>query len=280
MPIPALLTTMSSFPNARVVSATTRCQSCSLPTSCSRKIAWPPARSILARTASPGFALTSVSATAAPSRANSAAHAWPIPIAPPVMSATFPCTRFIVPFPRPRSRAPLIPHLLPCGSFPLPLEIPATRPARIARARQMPVRLTPRHRSAQPLTRCTARRTADARVRDGFRVPLRLDVQLGEERARTRLAHVLDEARNESLDEHEALAGREGSGALDEISNRGAIEPGVEWALVRVDDSHRSVLARGQSGSCRSDDDAIASRQDWCWPRKGQITTLVRACRQ
>src|SRR5215216_818696 len=58
---------------------------------------WPPPASISAATASPASSATSVRTTDAPSLAKSLEATIPMPLAPPVMSATFPSSRPIVP---------------------------------------------------------------------------------------------------------------------------------------------------------------------------------------
>src|SRR5215211_3742047 len=59
--------------------------------------AWPPPASISAATASPASSATSVRTTDAPSLAKSLEATIPMPLAPPVMRATFPSSRPIVP---------------------------------------------------------------------------------------------------------------------------------------------------------------------------------------
>src|SRR3989441_914056 len=88
--IPALFTRSSSFPKAVTVALTAACQSASLVTSSFTNRAWPPAAAIFSTTWRASNSSTSATMTRAPSRAKITASLWPIPLAPPVMSATFP----------------------------------------------------------------------------------------------------------------------------------------------------------------------------------------------
>src|SRR5262249_54170839 len=90
--IPALLTSRSSFPNAETVAATAACQSDSLVTSSFTNRAWPPAAAIFSTTWRASNSSTSATTTRAPSRAKIVASLCPIPLAPPVISATFPAS--------------------------------------------------------------------------------------------------------------------------------------------------------------------------------------------
>src|SRR5262245_33395565 len=90
--IPALLTSRSSFPNAATVAATAACQSDSLVTSSFTNRAWPPAAAIFSTTWRASNSSTSATTTRAPSRAKIVASLCPIPLAPPVISATFPAS--------------------------------------------------------------------------------------------------------------------------------------------------------------------------------------------
>src|SRR2546422_864110 len=90
--IPALFTRSSSFPKAVTVALTAACQSASLVTSSFTNRAWPPAAAIFSTTWRASNSSTSATMTRAPSRAKITASLWPIPLAPPVMSATFPAS--------------------------------------------------------------------------------------------------------------------------------------------------------------------------------------------
>jgi hypothetical protein len=95
--IPALLTSTSTRPKARAVSATAvRTAAGSALSACSAR-ARPPAAS-MARTTSSAFcrALAKVMATAAPSAASRCAIAAPIPRDPPVTRATLPASCFVI----------------------------------------------------------------------------------------------------------------------------------------------------------------------------------------
>ena len=91
--IPALLTSTSSLPKRSTTRCTPSCQSCSLVTSRRTNMASPPASAIWASICRPSASKMSAMATLAPSLANSLASAAPIPLAPPVIKATFPCNR-------------------------------------------------------------------------------------------------------------------------------------------------------------------------------------------
>src|SRR2546426_2317707 len=90
--IPALLTTRSSLPNPVTATVTAFCQSASLVTSSFTKRAWPPAAAIFSTTWRASNSSTSPTTTRAPSRAKIVASLCPIPLAPPVISATFPAS--------------------------------------------------------------------------------------------------------------------------------------------------------------------------------------------
>src|SRR5574341_1179658 len=83
--MPALLIRMSSRPNARTVSWTTRSQSAFFATSPATMSALAPADRISPATASSPSTFASFTATSAPSRANRFAVAAPMPLAPPVL---------------------------------------------------------------------------------------------------------------------------------------------------------------------------------------------------
>src|SRR2546427_9994414 len=90
--IPALLTRRSSLPNPVTAAVTAFCQSASLVTSSLTKRAWPPAAEIFSTTWRASNSSTSPTTTRAPSRAKIVASLCPIPLAPPVISATFPAS--------------------------------------------------------------------------------------------------------------------------------------------------------------------------------------------
>jgi hypothetical protein len=96
MPIPALAIITLSRPKRRSVASITRGHSSSILTSRCRQIASPPAAAISPTTACAPASSMSVMTTLAPSRARVAAHAAPIPDAPPVTIATLPSTWPIV----------------------------------------------------------------------------------------------------------------------------------------------------------------------------------------
>src|SRR4026209_1054236 len=85
---PALFTSTSARPNRLTVSSTSRCESGRLVTSPTSTRASPPALLTWAATASRSVAGRALSATCAPSCANSTAGAAPMPDAAPVISAT------------------------------------------------------------------------------------------------------------------------------------------------------------------------------------------------
>src|SRR5437762_708831 len=97
--IPALFTRTSSFPNPPTVVLTASRQSASLVTSSFTNRAWPPAPAIFSVTWRPSTSRTSPTTTFAPSRAKIVASLRPIPLAPPVMSATFPASLIPPPLP-------------------------------------------------------------------------------------------------------------------------------------------------------------------------------------
>src|SRR5262245_44029736 len=88
----ALLTSRSSFPNALTAVFTAFCHSDSLVTSSFTNRAWPPAAAIFSTTWRASSSRTSATTTRAPSRAKIVASLCPIPLAPPVISATFPAS--------------------------------------------------------------------------------------------------------------------------------------------------------------------------------------------
>ena len=91
--MPALLTRMCSPPNRSIAVSTACCQSASLVTSRWTNTASPPASAISASTCWPSDSSTSPRTTFAPSEANRRASAAPIPLAPPLISATLPSSR-------------------------------------------------------------------------------------------------------------------------------------------------------------------------------------------
>src|SRR3989440_3185187 len=97
--IPALFTRTSSFPNPPTVVLTASRQSASLVTSSFTNRAWPPAPAIFSATWRPSTSRTSPTTTFAPSRAKIVASLRPMPLAPPVMSATFPASLISPPLP-------------------------------------------------------------------------------------------------------------------------------------------------------------------------------------
>ena len=88
--IPALFTRISSLPYVRTTVSTAARQSASLVTLRCTYIASPPAARISASTLWPSSSKTSPKTTVAPSRQNSLASVSPWPLAPPLISATFP----------------------------------------------------------------------------------------------------------------------------------------------------------------------------------------------
>src|SRR5215470_6538508 len=119
--MPALLTRMSSLPNADTVVLTAASQSGSLVTSSFTNRAWPPAAAILSATCRASSSSTSATTTFAPSRAKIVASLCPIPLAPPVTIATFPASliAFSLHERLGRSRPASIaecPHRVHCGS--------------------------------------------------------------------------------------------------------------------------------------------------------------------
>ena len=90
---PALLYRTSSLPNRATAASTIASASASLETSAWTYAASPPSEEISAATESPVSSATSVSTTLAPSDANSLDATMPMPLAPPVISATFPSRR-------------------------------------------------------------------------------------------------------------------------------------------------------------------------------------------
>ena len=85
--MPALLTTMSSWPNSFTVAATASAQAASLLTSWAMNTLRGPSSAASAR---PSSASTSVMATLAPSASSRRTIAAPMPRAPPVTSAVLP----------------------------------------------------------------------------------------------------------------------------------------------------------------------------------------------
>src|SRR5262245_10808022 len=116
--IPALLTRMSSLPNADTVVLTAASQSGSLVTSSFTNRAWPPAATIFSTTCRASNSRTSATTTWAPSRAKIVASLCPIPLAPPVTIATFPASLIAHSFLGPSRPASIAecPHRVHCGS--------------------------------------------------------------------------------------------------------------------------------------------------------------------
>src|SRR4051794_12769206 len=92
MEMPALFTSTSMGPWLATMFSTTPCTRSSLRTSRAHAAARPPASRISCATAAAPGSVTSVTATNAPSSANTWAVARPIPLAAPVTSATLPAT--------------------------------------------------------------------------------------------------------------------------------------------------------------------------------------------
>src|SRR3990170_7343763 len=92
-----------------MASSTMAFASASLETAACTNRASPPARWIPSAAASPAWSATSVRITFAPSSANSLDATMPMPLAPPVMSATFPLSRPIR-LPPPSDSGPKHPH--------------------------------------------------------------------------------------------------------------------------------------------------------------------------
>ena len=90
--MPALLTMMSSPPKWAATSFTTEMMSSRLATSRVQALAFPPLAVISSATAWVPSALMSVTATLAPSAANTRAVAWPMPLAAPVTRTVRPLT--------------------------------------------------------------------------------------------------------------------------------------------------------------------------------------------
>src|SRR5712664_1582796 len=91
--IPALFTRTSSLPKLATAVLTASCHSASRVTSSLTKRACPPALAILSTTWRPSVSRRSPTTTFAPSRPKIIASLWPMPLAPPVMSATLPASR-------------------------------------------------------------------------------------------------------------------------------------------------------------------------------------------
>ena len=90
MPMPALLTRMSSRPSRALISAMTLSQAASSVTSWCRYQALPPALTMAATTWAPMSSCRSVTTAVAPSAASFSAQLRPMPLAAPVISATLP----------------------------------------------------------------------------------------------------------------------------------------------------------------------------------------------
>lgn len=130
--------------------------------------------------------------------------------------------------------------LIPVFRLPLPLERTPTRPAWIARSRQ--ARLAVLDGTAQRFACGVARGTTFAGMRERFRVALRLDAHLAQKAIERRFTHVVHECRDQSLDEYQALAGRELLRAANEIADRRMIEPRIEGTLPRIYRQRRTRL--------------------------------------
>ena len=94
--MPALLKAASRRPNFSSATATMRSQSAALATLVATKCAAAPRARSSPASASPSSALRSASTRLAPSRANSSAVARPMPVAAPVIRATFAFSSFMV----------------------------------------------------------------------------------------------------------------------------------------------------------------------------------------
>src|SRR5713101_3461310 len=99
--MPALLTRTSSLPKSLRVASIAFCQAGSLVTSRWTKRPAPPR---LSATRRPSASSTSATTTFAPSLAKMTASLWPMPLAPPVISATFPPSLIACPFPWDQNR--------------------------------------------------------------------------------------------------------------------------------------------------------------------------------
>src|SRR5256714_10837132 len=95
--MPALLNSTSIRPYSATVAPTMRSTSAGSATSASTNDASPPPASVIPPVPAPAPAARSTTATRAPSRATSTQLARPMPEPPPVMSATFPSSRFMRP---------------------------------------------------------------------------------------------------------------------------------------------------------------------------------------
>src|SRR5215813_6140211 len=116
--MPALLTRMSSLPNADTVVLTAASQSGSFVTSSFTNRAWPPDAAIFSTTWRASNSRTSATTTLAPSRAKIVASLCPMPLAPPVTIATFPVSLIAISFRGPSRPASIAecPHRVHCGS--------------------------------------------------------------------------------------------------------------------------------------------------------------------
>ncbi len=109
-PTPALLHTTWTAPNAESARSRTASTSAATATSATTPTAATPAASSSATVAASGASSTSASASRMPSEANRRARARPIPLAPPVTTATRSCSSRIEP---PR-RMPSLRALVAC----------------------------------------------------------------------------------------------------------------------------------------------------------------------
>src|SRR5207302_8782401 len=117
---------MSRRPNRSTVRRTAPRTSSSRPTSASMKRACPWPRAISETTSSPGLAATSTAAIRAPSRAKVSAASRPMPLAPPVISATLSRSLMVPP-----PACPALDALEVAGQFPAgdrPVECPLFEP--------------------------------------------------------------------------------------------------------------------------------------------------------
>src|SRR5437588_2648394 len=110
---------MSRRPNRSTVRRTAPRTSSSRPTSALMKSACPLLRAISEATSSPGRAATSTAATRAPSRAKVSAASRPMPLAPPVISATLSRSLMAVPPACPRLDALEVAGQFPAGDRPV-----------------------------------------------------------------------------------------------------------------------------------------------------------------
>src|SRR5665213_4217472 len=97
-------------------------------------------------------------------------------------------------------------------------------------------------RSAEGLARVVSGCTTLAGVRHRFRIALRLDAQFIQESFERFLTHVVDDAGDQALDQHQSFTGGHVECAEDKFANRRVIEPRVEWALLCIDNHCGTLL--------------------------------------